>query len=297
MAENEVKQNKNKEIWYIAWALIIVGALVATTQALQPKGPQFEWRRVSMDGHRTGVKPISASNLSSALGLFSAVGFMTPTGETYDESSCLAEEAALIMEAQPKLAAKKKVVGHSARMMMNDRDNPDLPLGNLFADVLRAYGSKYFKVPMDFAITNFGGIRVPMPEGEILQEDIESMFPFKNYVCYVKMKGENLTKLLEQLSGTEAFQAISGATVRVKAHKLESALVGGKPIDPEKVYNITTIDFLLDGGDQLRIGAMAEKVVTSHVLLKDVMMDYVEECEAKGILVDSHPDGRVVMED
>ena len=181
--------------------------------------------------------------------------------------------------------------------MMNDRDNPDLPLGDLFADVLRAYGSKYFKVPMDFAISNFGGIRVPMPEGEIMQDDIESMFPFKNYVCFVKMKGENLTKLFEQLAGTEAFQPISGARVRVKDHKLESALVGGEPVDPGRVYNVTTIDFLLEGGDQLRIGALAEKVVVSHVLLKDVMLDYVKDCEAKGIVIDSKADGRVVMED
>jgi len=195
------------------------------------------------------------------------------------------------------MAEKKQVIGHSARMMMNDRDNPDLPLGNLLADQLRAYASKYFKKPIDFAISNFGGIRVPMPEGEILQDDIESMFPFKNYLCLVKMKGENLTKLLEQLAGTKAFQPISGATVRVKDHKLESALVGGKPIDPQRVYNVASIDFLLDGGDQLRLGALAEDVVLTHVLLKEVMLDYVKDCEAKGIVVDSKADGRVVMED
>ena len=33
-----------------------------------------------------------------------------------------------------------------------------------------------------------------------------------------------------------------------------------------------------------------------NTLLKDVMLDYVKECEAKGILVDGAADGRVVME-
>ena len=73
--------------------------------------------------------------------------------------------------------------------------------------------------------------------------------------------------------------------------------MGGKPIDPDRIYNVTTIDFLLDGGDQLRIGALAESVTLSHVLLKDVMLDYVQECEAKGILVEGKADGRVKMED
>lgn len=295
MAENEVKTNKN--IWYLAWALIIVGALVASTQAMQPKGPSFEWRRVSMDTHRTGARPITATNVDVSLGTFTDSTFTTPSGVTYPASNEVAKVASLILEVQPVMAPMKVVIGHSARMMMNDRDNPDLPLGNLVADALREYGSKYFKVPMDFAITNFGGIRVPMPEGEVTVDDIASMFPFINYICYVKMKGENLTRLLEQLSGTSAFQAISGATVKVKAHKLESALVGGKPIDPAKVYNILTIDFLLDGGDQLRIGSMAEEVILSHVLIKDVMLNYVKDCEAKGILVDSQADGRVIMED
>jgi len=290
-------KNKNKEIWFIAWALIIVGALVATTQALQPKGPVFEWRRVAMDGHFSGVKPLTATNLDVALGTFPDSAYVTPSGVSYGKNAPMYAEAALVLVAQSKMAEKKKVIGHSARMMMNDRDNPDLPLGNLLADVLRAYASKYFKKPVDFAISNFGGIRVPMPEGEILQDDIESMFPFKNYLCFIKMKGENLTKLLEQLAGTKAFQPISGATVRVKDHKLESALVGGKPIDPQRVYNVASIDFLLDGGDQLRLGALAEDVVLSHVLLKEVMLDYVKDCEAKGIVIDSKADGRVVMED
>ena len=83
----------------------------------------------------------------------------------------------------------------------------------------------------------------------------------------------------------------------MKAHKLESALVGGKPIDPQRIYNVTTIDFLLDGGDNLRIGALAEDVKLSHVLLVDVMLDYGKGCEARGVLVDAQADGRVIMED
>lgn len=291
-----MKQN-NQTIWSIAWALIIVGAVFAATQAMQPKAPEITWRRVLMDGYRTDVECVTAENMDTALGVFVDDGYRTPSGVVYDETSNMAAVASALLEVQPKLAPLKVVVGHSARMMMNDRDNPDLPLGNLFADVLRDFGSRYFKKPMDFAVTNFGGIRIPMPEGAVTLDDISSMFPFKNYVCYVRMKGESLTKLLEQLSGTQAFQATSGAKIVVKDHQLESALVGGKPIDPKKIYNVTTIDFLLDGGDQLRIGALAEDVVLTHVLLKDVMLQYVESMEKAGKVIDSASDGRVIMED
>lgn len=250
-----------------------------------------------MDGHRSGVECLTAENIDTGLGRFTDSSYVMPSGAVFSLESPSAQVARALMAVQPHMAPLKKVVGHSARMMMNLRDNPDLPLGNLFADVLRSYGTQYFGVPMDFAITNFGGIRVPMPEGAITLEDISSMFPFKNYLCYCKIRGSELQKLFEQLAGTKAFQATSGATVRVKAHKLESVLVGGEPIDPERIYNVATIDFLLDGGDNLRIGALSEDVKLTHVLLKEVMLDYVEGMEAQGIIIDAASDGRVIMED
>ena len=259
--------------------------------------PRLDWKTVPMDGHRSGVVSLTAENIETGLGHFTDSSYVMPSGAAFALDSPAAEVGKTLMAVQPAMAPMKQVIGHSARMMMNDRDNPDLPLGNLFADVLRAYGTKYFGVPMDFAITNFGGIRVPMPEGAVTLEDITSMFPFKNYVCYCKIKGSNLTLLFQQLAGTKAFQATSGATIRVKAHELESALIGGEPIDPERVYNVTSIDFLLDGGDSIRLGALSEDVQLTHVLLKDVMLDYVESMEKQGKLIDGQSDGRVIMED
>ena len=273
--------------------LIILVALVTFTAC----SSGFDYKLVRMDGHRSGVVCLTAENMDTGLGSFTDTSYVMPSGAAFAIDSPAAHVASALMEVQPKMRALKKVIGHSARMMMNDRDNPDLPLGNLIADILKASGTKHFGVPMDFAITNFGGIRVPMPEGAVTLEDINSMFPFKNYMCYCKMKGSDLQELFHQLAGTKAFQATSGATVRVKKHELESVLVGGEPIDPERIYNVTTIDFLLDGGDGLRIGALSQDVVLTHVLLKDVILDYVESMEAEGKIIDSASDGRVIMED
>ena len=259
--------------------------------------PKVQWKTVPMDGHRSGVVPLTAENVNTGLGYFTDSCYVMPSGATFELDSPAAKVAGKLMKAQERMAPLKTVIGHSARMMMNDRDNPDLPLGNLIADILKDYGSNYFGAPMDFAITNFGGIRVPMPEGAVTMEDISSMFPFKNYMCYCKMKGEMLTELFNQLSGTKAFQATSGAQIRIKKHELESALVGGEPIDPKRIYNITTIDFLLDGGDGLRMGALSEDVQLTHVLLKDVVLTYVKDMEAQGKIIDSRSDGRVIMED
>ena len=290
MAKNEVKFWG----WFLAVALVYTGVFLATRAASHQ---QVEWRLVSMDGHRAGAVPVNLTNVDEALGVFTDDAYVSPAGVSYPADSPMAGVALALMDAQHQLAPLKEVVGHSDAMYDNPRTNPDLPLANMFVDALRAYGSRYFKVPMDFAITNFGGIRVPLPEGAITMDDVSSMFPFKNYMCYVRMKGKNLQKLLEQLAGTKAFQPVSGVRVRVKNHQLESALIGGQPIEPERVYNVTTIDFLLDGGDKINIGALAESVKLSPVLLKEIMLDHVQGCEARGELVHAEADGRVIMEE
>ena len=272
-------------------SLFLLLAAVSCTQ-----GPRMEWKRVAMDGHRSGVVAVNAENADTALGSFDDEAYTAPSGARFLDGST-PEVAMLLMEAQPRMARLKQVVGHSARVMPNLRNEPDLPLGNLVADALRQKGSEYFNVPMDFAIINYGGIRIPMPEGAITLDDMESMFPFKNYMCYAKVRGKELQRLLEQLSKTAAFQAVSGCRVKVKAHELAEAEIGGKPIDPKRLYNVTTIDFLLSGGDQIAIGALAEDVILTPVLIRDVVLDYVKAKEAAGEVIDAQKDGRVVMED
>ena len=274
-------------------AKLTVLCLLAAVSCSQ--GPRMEWKRVPMDGSRTGVVPVTAENVDTALGTFED-DYIAPNGRHFTEGAT-PEVAALLMDVQPKMGHLKEVVGHSARLLVNIRTEPDLPLGNIVADALREKGSSYFKVPMDFAISNYGGIRNPLPEGAILMDDVEAMFPFKNYMCYAKVRGNNLQRLLEQLAKTQAFQAVSGCEVKVKAHELVKAEVGGEPIDPNRLYNVTTIDFLLSGGDGIAIGALAEDVVLTDVLVKDVMLEYFQKMEAEGKIIDGQKDGRVIMED
>ena len=272
-------------------ALPLILALSACSE-----GPRMSWEAVPMDGSLTGVLPVNAENVDTALGTFEDEVYVAPNGRRFTDGATPVV-AALLVEAQPDMAPLKVVVAHSARTMANLRTEPDLPLANLTADALLAYGSEYFGVPMDFSLTNYGGIRVPMPEGAVTLDDIESMFPFKNYLCYAKVRGSGLIRLLEQLAKTQAFQAIGGARVKVKAHELVEAEIGGKPIDPERLYHVATIDFLLSGGDQIAVGALAEDVILSPVLLRDVMLSYIKGIEAEGKVIDVQKDGRIIMED
>ena len=272
-----------------------LAALALLVLASCSQGPRMEWKRVDMDGSRTGVVAVNAENVDTALGSFED-DYVAPNGRHFVDGAT-PEVAAMLMEVQPKMAHLKQVVGHSAREMINLRTEPDLPLANFVADALRDKAGDYFGKPMDFAIINYGGIRIPMPEGAVILDDIEAMFPFANYMCYAAVRGSNLQRLLEQLAKTQAFQAVSGCRVKVKAHELVEAEVGGEPIDPKRLYNVATIDFLLSGGDQIAIGALAEDVILTRVLVRELMLDHIKALEAEGKLIDVEKDGRVIMED
>lgn len=275
--------------------LLLLAAAVAALAACQQKAPvTMEWHRSIIDGSRTGVQAVNADNMDTALGTFDGEVYVAPNGSRFS-GGATPEVAAALMEVQPKLLRLKQVIGYAPEEMV--KETPESGLSNWFVDELRAAGTRLFKVPMDFAITNFGGIRCDLPQGPVILDDIESMFPFKNHVVYAKVPGSELKKLLDFLATTDTFQCVSGVKVVVKDHKIVSALIGGKPIVDKKIYNVATIDFLLDGGDQIAIGAMAKDIKISDYLLKQMMTDACLRLTKAGKNIEYAKDGRVIMED
>ena len=142
-------------------------------------------------------------------------------------------------------------------------------------------------------IINFGGIRVDLPQGNVLLDDILSMLPFENYICYVQLKGSDLRNLYKQFAQT-GMQVVGGVELTIKDKELVDVKVGGKPLDDKALYGLATIDFLLDGGDDVFCGRNAVDLVLTKTLLRDALLPYLRELGAQGIPVEYHVDNRVV---
>ena len=253
--------------------------------------PGFVWERTVMDGSRTGVEACTADDVAEKLGTYSDGVYTAPNGKVFSEG-CTPEVARILLESQESMANLKTVVGYSPRAMV--KDYPECELGNWFIDELMRAAEKRSGKKVDFGITNFGGIRVDMPEGEILKDDIMSMFPFKNNLCYLELYGRDIRVILEQLAATR-WQVVGGARCVVRNGKLESVEIGGKPLDDDKVYGVATISFLLDGGDDLRIAKNALRLDIYYSYIIDVMLPYVQELTAAGKPVEYQKDGRIVI--
>jgi 2',3'-cyclic-nucleotide 2'-phosphodiesterase (5'-nucleotidase family) len=199
------------------------------------------------------------------------------------------------MAAQPEMSRVKDVIGYSPRSMT--ASYPESALSNWFVDILMARTEKLSGKKVDIGVANFGGIRVDMPEGDIILDDMLSMFPFKNQLVYVEHTGKQIRTILEEMAAGR-FQVLGGVRVVAEGGKLVEATIGGEPIDDDKVYGMATISFLLYGGDALTLGHNALSVtVFENEDIIDAVLEYVHKETAAGRPIEYEADGRVVVKD
>lgn len=254
--------------------------------------PEMTWTKHKVDGHITGVTAPNADNAAQALGVIDAESYTSPSGRVFQPGSATYAVAEDIIAVQPQMAHLKQVIAHSSREMIKNGANCELT--NWIVDHLREDVAKITGRTVDVAIINSGGIKVDMPAGDVIMDDIVSMFPFKNYLCYVALTGKDLEAMLHEMVSVRSVMPMSGVKLVLTGKKIDSILVGGKPIDPEKIYGIGTIDFLLDGGDKMNVAKNAKELIITKTMVIDSMLPYVMSYKEQGKSIEYFVDDRLV---
>lgn len=258
---------------YLLFAAILFPCLCASAQ-----GVEVSWSKEKIDGHRTGVRTSNAGNVEEAMGYVKGKTYHAPNGLKFRRGT-VRDVAGIMLDAQPAMADVKQVIGYSTREMV--RTYPECEVYDWYVDELMRAAADSTGKKIDIGFTNRGGVRVDLPQGEIFLDDIMSMFPFKNHICYVALKGRDVRALLDQMAST-TFQIIGGMKVVAKDGKIVSATVDGEPLDDDKVYGVATLDFLLDGGDGYHVARNALEVITCKGWLYETMVPYVKSLTAAG---------------
>jgi 2',3'-cyclic-nucleotide 2'-phosphodiesterase (5'-nucleotidase family) len=176
-------------------------------------------------------------------------------------------------------------------------------LGNFVVDGMRAQARTKLAKPVALAIMNAGGLRKnDIAAGELRASDIFELLPFENALVAVDLTGAQLSRLLQIV----VRDAQSGARIHYKwndqsrpefiSGKLVDADGHEQEIDPEKIYTIVTIDYLLN----LRSGAYAilqeaKSTTPLNLTLREAIMAYVKAETAAGRPIRSRLDDRYVQ--
>jgi 2',3'-cyclic-nucleotide 2'-phosphodiesterase (5'-nucleotidase family) len=189
-----------------------------------------------------------------------------------------ADTAALVKKYKDQMSSKLDVkIGQVSGTFPIDgtprvQRSGENPMGNFIADLLRA------KYKTDFAITNGGGIRDSFPAKgykpvdttlvrtgtdalDVTLGDALTVYPFGNQVATTVVTGENLWKALEigvggNYGSEGRFPQISGFKFTFDPTKAVGSRIvsvttndGAAIAKDQTVYTLTTLDYIIYGGD------------------------------------------------
>ena len=169
-------------------------------------------------------------------------------------------------------------------------------MGDFVADAFRAV------LNTDVALVNGGSLRNKISKGVFTYQDILTAFPFGNMSSAVEVTGQTILDALElsamnlpdenggflQVSGMSyTIDATIPSTVELDAHgsfvavrgdrRIKDVMIGGKPLDPEKIYTVGGTTYVLkDGGNGMVMFKGAKLIDDGTLTDADMIMEYVQ---------------------
>lgn len=219
-----------------------------------------------------------------------------------------------------RVAAKSKVDLTILDILTGERRvrNGETNMANLCVDAYR------LMTGADVAITNGGGVRDNILEGDITYEDILKVHPFGNAICVVEVTGQNILDALEfgaRLYPAENgdFLHVSGMTYEIHsgipsgvritedgqfdgimgAYRVQNVMVGDEPLDVNKTYTLASHDyFLKKGGGGFTMLQNVTMLQDSIMLDNQVLINYITEYlhgEVGKSYANPYGEGRIII--
>jgi 2',3'-cyclic-nucleotide 2'-phosphodiesterase/3'-nucleotidase len=204
-----------------------------------------------------------------------------------------APDVARVLEPFQEQVVQKmaEMVGEATETLPYSRIT-ESPLADLVADAFREKGKT------QIALHNVGGIRARIQQGTIKWGDVFEVLPFQNTLVTMKLTGAQVKKTLERgLVASVGMVAVSGIRVQFDTKQPDGQrivsllLIDGTPVDDEKLYSVTTNDFVAAGGDGFTEPPNGTDIVDTRIFLRDVLVDYIKDHQVISPILD----GRVVI--
>jgi 2',3'-cyclic-nucleotide 2'-phosphodiesterase (5'-nucleotidase family) len=166
------------------------------------------------------------------------------------------------------------VIGNSDKAITKGK--PESTLGNWMTDIMFEQATKRSSKSVDFAIQNYGGIRVPsLAAGPITVREIYEIMPFDNELVIIEAKGLVINRLFERIAKSGGWPISDQVRLMIKDDKIESLYINGQTVDPTKDYRFALPDYIANGGDgsDYLINQNRENL---GVRIRDLLIEHLE---------------------
>ncbi len=216
----------------------------------------------------------------------------------YNEIKELKEEEASIVELiepykKDMEVEMNTVIGQTAKMLT--KVQPESTLGNWTADLIHKKCVDYIGQKIDFAVFNFGGLRIPsLPKGDVTKGKIFELMPFDNLLVVLEMKGSELPDLFNHIAANGGWPISKHIKMTVHGDKAVDVRINGKKVDDKKTYTFATNDYIANGGDKCSF-LKDKKQIPTAVVFRDAILEFVQEETKAGRKLDANLEDRVFI--
>lgn len=152
-------------------------------------------------------------------------------------------------------------------------------LNTFVAETMLEFGKSLGNI--DLAITNKGGLRCDIPQGNITVGLIFELMPFDNKLVILEMSGTEVEALCHAIA-KKGGDAVSGISMMMtKNGEAKNIKIGKKSIDTKKTYRVLTTDYLSQGMDGLAPLANYKKLEPTNVVMSQMLIDAIKAKTAK----------------
>ena len=182
--------------------------------------------------------------------------------------------------------------------------NAENGLCNLAADAMMYSSESTETGRADVALYNAGGLRSNIMAGVITFNDALSVMPFNNTVCIVEVSGQSLldelehgVRLMPERNG--GFLHVAGMTYKVDTsiptpvktddknmwtsiegeRRVKDARINGEPVDPEKLYKVVSISYVLTAKGDGHLFKGARLIEPDYATASDAFARYIRTFE------------------
>jgi 2',3'-cyclic-nucleotide 2'-phosphodiesterase (5'-nucleotidase family) len=171
-----------------------------------------------------------------------------------------------------------QVIGETTGML--SKAWPEGTLGNFATDAMLWAANQEVGDSVHMAMTNDGGLRIPIGPGPITVGQMYELMPFENMLSILVLSGPQVKELCDEVADRRG-TPIAGFSFRIvsrgDARTAQDILIGGEPLDLDSHYRLVTNDYMANGGDSFP--ALLDPVarIDLPVLVRDAFIEYVRE--------------------
>ncbi len=202
------------------------------------------------------------------------------------------EIAEMIAPYKERLDAEMNaVIGNTAKELVKAK--PESPMGNWLADLIHKKSEDYYRSEIDFALVNYGGIRIPvLSQGEVTRGKIFELMPFDNMLMVLEINGATVRQIFGIMAANGGWPISRQVSYVIENELPVDILINNEALDDDKIYKVALSDYLANGGDNLFF-LKDKKRNNLGVLFRDAMFEYI--IEQNGEVMDAEVEGRVIV--